>query len=408
MRDLMHMIVYTIFIVGILIGCDNKISEDEIVNYYDINRKNSLNQLFSIFESEDDLRSNDAEELFKIVHISDAHVTSWSSNNRIPVPHNLQEAVWFANDRSAAINAMVETGDHIGNKEETTREEALEFLDIFTNTLYTNNRIPTFTSTGNHDANMMHPHHREYALHKTDIYNHLTSKTNYPIHTPGTENYYYADVENPQGGFIRFIALDVIDQEGTEYNAQQYAVISQQQIDWLCETALKVNMTEKHSIIILMHYPLVSKNEILRKFSFSNTYSLLISEIIEAFRKKKSLNKTYTIPAIAINTSFENTPGEFVCYLGGHIHTYLDFEIDILPDSEPDMPNQVMIIANNMSPSDKSEISPIERHREGLRNNTFNIYAIDTKSKTIYITFFGATAFHYPNVITRKYGATTI
>ena len=404
--------VYCIFVSGILSGCGKQeMTESEIDYYYNINKTNCLTKLHSISQSANNLKSSSSESLFNIVHISDSHVTSWSSNNHIPIPSNLLEAVWFANDPKVSINAMVETGDHIGNKEETTREEALRFLDAFAYTLYNNNQIPTFTATGNHDANMMHPHHRNFALSKGDIYNRLTTKTNYPIHSNGIENYYYADVRNPSGGFIRFIALDVIEQEGTEYNAQQYAVFSQKQISWLCETALKENMTKDHSIIVLTHYPMPSSNERIQSFVSNNTiYNWAsITEVIEAFRAKRSLAKKYRnrvveTDTLSINTSFENTPGEFICYLGGHAHTYLSYEVEGYQNADAALPKQIMILANNMSPSDRNKNSHIERYTQGLRNNTFNIYAIDTQAKQIHITFFGATSFHHPEVITLKYG----
>ena len=56
-----------------------------------------------------------------------------------------------------------------------------------------------------------------------------------------------------------------------------------------------------------------------------------------------------------------------------------------------------------MSPSEKNPISPIERETVGIKNNTFNIYSIDTKKRTIDVTFFGATLVSYPQVINIKY-----
>lgn len=405
-------VICAILILEVLGGCSEKeITIEEVNHYYDINKQNSINMLSSISPKTNGLKSGE-EDFFKIVHISDAHVSSWSSNNRIPTPGNLSEAVRFANDPEINIDVIVDTGDHIGNKHETTIEDALNFLDAFANTLYKNNKIPTFTCTGNHDANMMSPDFSNHALSKELIHYHLTSRTNHKIQTAGTENYYYADVSNPQGGFIRIIAMDVIDQEGTKYDAQHFAVISQKQIDWLCETALKENMTDKHSVIVLIHYPMPSYNDgtIIR---FENEFLYdwkAIPDIIEAFRCKKSVSSKYYnqkyggVDYINVNASFENVPGEFICYLGGHAHTYINYEVKGFETLEPLLPKQIMILANNMSPSDKSKYSPIERHREGLRNNTFNIYAIDTKTKTIHITFFGATAFYYPKVITLKYG----
>ena len=398
---------FLMLIVGFHTGCSKKsASEEEILEYYELNRQNSL-RVFSpvMYNSSEGFQ----EELFKIVHISDAHVSTWSHGNHIQNPYNVKEAVRFANDKATKINTMVATGDHISNMVTTTRSEALRYMNYFTNALYSNNYIPTFTTTGNHDANMLNPNYMVYALSKADLYSTLTSKINYPIYSEGQENYYYADLPNPMGGTIRIIALDVTDQENFVYSAQHNAIISQKQINWLCHDALTRNMTDLHSIIILIHFPLPpDKDEVLSDFmhnEFLHNWNM-IPEIVEAFRTKQTLTKKYgnrllVSDSISVDVSFINTPGEFICYLGGHLHTYLDYEVKSSANSS--LPNQIMLIANNMSPSDKNEISPIERSNVGLRNNTFNLYAIDTKLKMIYVAFFGATSFYYPNIIILQY-----
>jgi predicted MPP superfamily phosphohydrolase len=395
-----------VLVTGIFTGCNKQsTAEEERIEYYEINRQNSL-RLFTpvMFNSSE----GEKKELFKIVHISDAHVSSWSHGNHIQNPYNLKEAVRFANDTSTKINALVATGDHIGNMTSTTHDEAIRFLNNFTNTLYRNNTIPTFTSTGNHDANMLNPNHAVHALSKADLFTHLTSKINYKIHSEGPENYYYADLANPMGGVIRIITLDVTDQNDFIYSSQHNAIISQKQIDWLCHTALKKDMTELHSVIILTHQPMPAEDEALNAI-VPNYYLYdweLIPDIIEAFRNKQRFantywNKHYIYDYVFVDVSFEDSPGEFICYLGGHLHTYLDFQVKRSGDSP--LPNQMMIIANNMSPSEKNATSNIERNNVGLRNNTFNLYAIDTKRKLIHVAFFGATSFYYPQILTLPY-----
>jgi hypothetical protein len=255
---------------------------------------------------------------------------------------------------------------------------------------------------------MLNPNFSVYALSKTNLYTHLTSKINYLTHSDGIENYYYADIANPMGGMIRMIALDVTDQEEMVYSAQHNAILSQKQIDWLCHTALKKNMTNHHSVIILIHHPLPPDDEVLNRVvpSFFLYDWNMLPEIIEAYRTKQTLAKKYrnkllVSDSISVNVSFNDSPGEFICYLGGHLHTYLDYKVK--SSSNSTLPKQIMILANNMSPSEKSETTHIERSDSGLRNNTFNIYAIDTKKKVIHVAFFGATRFYYPQVLTLPY-----
>ena len=407
----MNRYIYVIILSLVLTVCffqgckKHSISEEERAEYYELNKQNSLRTFTPVMYNASE---GERRELFKIVHISDAHLSTWSHGNHIQNPFNLIEAIRFANDSSARINAIAATGDHISNSITTTRNEAIGYMNIFTKTLYNNNHIPTFTSTGNHDANMMNPHSMEYAFSKQDLYTYLTSKINYPIQSEGNENYYYADLVNPMGGKIRIIALDVTDQDILIYSAQHNAILSQKQIDWLCHTALKKDMTENHSVIILTHHPFPPADDEALSGIVKSEYLYnwhLIPDIVESFRTKQELTRKYrnkldVSDSISVSVSFVASPGEFICYLGGHLHTYLNYEVKSPTSS---LPNQLMIIANNMSPSDKSSISPIERSDTGLRNNTFNLYAIDTKKKMIYVAFFGATGFYYPNIIALNY-----
>ena len=407
LRFLKLSIIISALIIVFSSSCSkNSVTPEEIIEYYEINKQNSLRLLMPVMFNDQD---NIHKELFKIVHISDAHVAKWSRGNNTHNPNNLQEAVRFANEAATRINAIVATGDHIGNRNTTTRSEAVDFLDVFTNTLYKDNRVPTFTSTGNHDVNMMNEQFDLFAISKTELYNLLTSKINYHINLEGIENYYYADLPNPMGGVIRIIALDVTDQDYMLFNAQHNVILSQRQIDWLCHTALKTDMTDDHSVIILIHHPLPPANDedmtTIKRNDHLYNWNML-PEIIEAFRTKQTLSKKYrnkmdVSDSIAVNVSFSNSPGEFICYLGGHLHTYLNYEVRSSTNST--LPQQIMIIANNMSPSDKSPTTYIERSDTGLRNNDFNLYAIDTKNKMIYVTFFGATGFYYPQVLTLHY-----
>jgi hypothetical protein len=80
----------------------------------------------------------------------------------------------------------------------------------------------------------------------------------------------------------------------------------------------------------------------------------------------------------------------------------MHYEVDGFRNLNPALPRQNMIIANNMSPSEKHEKSPIIRETSGLRNNTFNIYAIDTQRRTVYVDFFGATACYYLDLSSKR------
>ena len=112
------------------------------------------------------------------------------------------------------------------------------------------------------------------------------------------------------------------DQPGTEYNTRIYAYYSQEQINWLGNIALKKGITDQHSIIILNHYPFQAYS------SKANTYLcdgdfvhpwFMIPEIIEAYRSRSSISKTYLNKLrdnknISVNFNFHDSKGEFICY----------------------------------------------------------------------------------------------
>lgn len=391
-------------VTGFLSGCDKE--EDMIWDDYEANRQLCLDGFTASSAGSLGLRVNQPNKIFTLVHISDAHLSSWSSNNKYGNPSNLIESVRFANDPELKVHALVATGDHINNTFNSARDEAFSYMEAFARAFYSHNTVPSFASTGNHDANLLNRDHPEYALGRADLFSLVTCRTNYPVQSPVGQNYYYADLADPMGGKIRIISLDVIDQEGTDYDVQHYATFSQRQIDWFCHTALKEGMTNEHRVIILVHFPLSTTNPEVRAFS-TNEYMYswtMIPEIVEAFRSKNDWKQTWrnrrnASDTLVVDVSFRDAPGDFVCYLGGHIHTYMHYEVDGFRNLNPALPRQIMIIANNMSPSEKNEKSPIRRETNGLRNNTFNVYAIDTQRRTIYVNFFGATAYYYLDLL---------
>ena len=92
-------------------------------------------------------------------------------------------------------------------------------------------------------------------------------------------------------------------------------------------------MTNKHSVIILNHYPFQyyskSGNTFLRDGDFVHSWHM-IPEIIEAFRKKEQIenvyeNKYHTNSPIHVKADFQTVPGEFICYLGEHAHLTTQF-----------------------------------------------------------------------------------
>lgn len=403
----LHKIIGVLFCLFFSSSCNSEIPEEYFVQNTQEALSNLNQIMYSTTISVNSLKAGKANERFKIVHISDVHLPRASANEDNICLRNLKEAIQFSNLNESKINAIVATGDYVNNSEKTNRQTIMTNLSLFNSIFFdSSNKVPSFLCTGNHDANMLTKDSTFY-LSKEDIHQCLFSNPNYPYEQTGVENYYYADVKEPSGNIIRFIVLDNTDQERFLYNAQHISCITQKQVDWLIQTALKKDMTDKHSIIILTHHPLqeYSKNQETYMCGGTHLYKAsLIPSIIDAFQQRKSISQTYkstTYPTstIHINGDFTQAKGEFICYLGGHAHTYGNFNVGIDGGAK-----QIMLLANTLSPSSQNNnYGYIDRDANHNKYNSFSIYSIDTKEKKIYITYFGATRTNTANITSISY-----
>lgn len=369
-------------------------NEFETSIYLD-NSELTARRIASIAYSTDEMGEN-REERFKLIHISDPHLSHWSVDNNHQNPVNLRQAIHFANREEHRFNAIVATGDFISNAK---KSDAFNFLKAFANHFYQDNQVPSFACTGNHDSNMTESSPTQLITY-SEIYTVLFSPENHRRHSEQSSNYYYADVDNPQGGTIRFIALDMLDQSQWKYDSLHYAYFSQEQIDWLANIALKEGVTPGHSIIILTHFPFQhtswgGKGSFLSNGDYVHSWNM-IPEIIEAYRSRTTIRKSYPntlTPSQPIHVDFDfiAAQGEFVCYLGGHAHCFATFEVNQLENRDPSLPTQQMILCTNQAPTENSTFyREVSRKDKTTSSNSFNIYAIDTRKKEIHITFFGA------------------
>jgi len=396
LTDLRRKISIYLLLVVSFTGCDDNpysLRSSDYEFYYTINNKDAADRLASVMYNKTDTAH--PVERFKIVHISDSHLSSWSKDNHSSYPNNLIESVAFANQSALRINAMLATGDHISD---TKKNEALANLNTFYKYLYTDNRIPTFPCYGNHDNNVNDKSKSEF-LTSAELANVFDNKGNYPLQRKAGKSYFYADVKNPMGGVVRIIALDMTDRSRNEFSTMVDAVFSQEQVDWLGNEALKQGMTDQHSVIIITHYPFQPYRDngstYLIEGNFSHTYKM-IPEIVEAYRSKTSIKKVFqsmwgSSNPISVDFDFSESSGEFICYMGGHVHSFALFDIVGLDNANENLLPQRMIICTNQAPTEKGVVfNRVSREDMSISSNSFNIYAIDTQERKIHITFFGA------------------
>ncbi|MDR1335657.1 MAG: hypothetical protein LBK22_02375, partial [Tannerella sp.] len=115
MNKFIHIItVLSCLLAAVLLpGCGDREKEEEeaVLSYYAVNRQLCLSEFAASTAGVMGLRVNRPNNIFTLVHISDAHLSPWSSNNKPGNPSNLIEAVRFANDPELKIHALAATGD---------------------------------------------------------------------------------------------------------------------------------------------------------------------------------------------------------------------------------------------------------------------------------------------------------
>lgn len=388
-------------LLWICCGCENTLDglslrSDQNERFYWGNNAAASERVAKIMYNES---NGSRSERFKIVHISDVHLSSWSPSNHYVLPINLRQSVQFANQPELRINVMAVTGDFISYRK---KSEAKAYMKSFASSLQQDNFIPYVICTGNHDSNIGAQEDRSPIMstlfYKPEITNLLFTNNQNSYKRIPNENYYYKDFSNPQGGTIRMIALDMIDQPSDVYNTLNYAHYSQEQINWLSNVALREGMTSSHSVIILNHYPFQHHDSGASTYLCDGDYVhpwYMIPEIVEAFRGHTTLTKTYPNQFggedIHVDADFTNNTATFICYLGGHIHANAYFEIKGLSNEQMNLPKQKMIICTNQAPSEAGTVyNRVKREEDSLSSNSFCIHAIDTQEHKIYITFFGA------------------
>ncbi len=140
-----HCLPCIILSVFVLCGCSSDEDKLKEVTAFQKNAKEASDFLMQIMNSANhgSFKNSSSYERFEIVHISDPHLSDWTTDNHYKSPKNLKEAVEFANIDSLEIDAMVATGDYISNNEETTASDVSMYIKAFISFLFENNNNGT-------------------------------------------------------------------------------------------------------------------------------------------------------------------------------------------------------------------------------------------------------------------------
>lgn len=223
---------------------------------------------------------------------------------------------------------------------------------------------PFLTVIGNHDAGSTNSPTTSYTTQASLIAKFITPNIEFADlangeYTEGANCYYYKDFSTYK---IRLIVLnqydypdaDAVEKETLDYR-RGFAFYSQAQISWLISTL--ASTPNDYHVIVCLHYAadnirvesgLFTSEKYTGKLSIYNdtdgifiepnpiTGGSIISDIINAWINKTSINYTYTYGItttqanLVANADFTSrTESNFVCYFGGHWHNSIMSHVDV-------------------------------------------------------------------------------
>lgn len=334
---------------------------------------------------------------FNFAFCSDIHYNSQSSDA------NLKELIDFTKHPLIKddISAIFCGGDVCNGQYGRDKNLALSEIASFKTRALESN-IPFLNIIGNHDDNISwtgrtNPTNTfSNALTKAEQHTLLIKpfSDKYSNIVPVTgKGYFHADFGAHK---IRVIGTDAYDwplvntgNGSIKYKstiAGQY--FSQAQLDWLQATL--ASTPAGYAVIVLTHCPVRSK--LTWSSGFIQGVDLL-PRIINAWKTGTSYNHSYsnsTFPELntARTFSFSGSGKEFICYLGGHVHSLISYQTEAFP-------NQKGFVVPCMWPSgagsgDAEETPTMVRGDHDEVRNSFAMMSVDRFNKNLIVTMFGA------------------
>lgn len=334
---------------------------------------------------------------FNFAFCSDIHYDSTNSDL------NLKELIDFTNhplikDDTSAIFCG---GDICNGQYGRTKSLALAEINNFT-TRALQSGVPFLNIVGNHDDNISWTGKTNptstfaQALTKIDQHNLLikpfADKYSNIVRVTN-KAYFHADFADHK---IRVIGTDAYEwplvntgNGSIKYKssiAGQY--FSQAQLDWL-QTTLAATPAG-YAVIVLTHCPVRSG------LTWSNGFvqgTDMLPRIINAWKNGTSYNHSYTngtFPELntSKNFSFTGSGKEFICYLGGHVHSLINYVTEAFPDQHGVV---VPCMWTSGAGSGDAEETPtmVRGENEEIRNS-FAYMSVDRYRKNLIVTMYGA------------------
>lgn len=179
---------------------------------------------------------------------------------------------------------------------------SLEYLDAL------REDMNVYIARGNHDATIRKSREEDvgYTMPYGQVRSAFAAHNSPATCAPEGKLYFYVDDTDAK---IRYVILDTSEKHLAEDQpwGVQYGMLDEQ-LRWLCDTALRLEDGRDWSVIVLGHIPCYEK--------ITDAGSVLapLRDILEAFRNKQCCQYG----------DFRNSKAELVMYLAGHMHQDLD------------------------------------------------------------------------------------
>jgi 3',5'-cyclic AMP phosphodiesterase CpdA len=312
--------------------------------------------------------SNVSDNLLTFAHISDLH------ND----PTNYTRFLNLLNEHDEIIDFGVVSGDLVDSGSSANFAEMVGCESVL------NGNVPVYKCMGNHETGM-------------------TLANIYTAYQPGSGDgnlYFFKDFSTQK---IRVIFLNQYDNESsTRGNTGHY---SQTQIDWFI-SQLSDAITNDLSVIVVLHsmgeagWPLYNKHgfyqQVLGDMYGAVNSAPIISDIINAFKHKKTLNKTYTYTdgdgSLNVNVTFSGY-GKFICYIAGHEHVDVIGYSQIYPDQLICLVQGGVVTSSTRTEAQAHWQSKYDTPRVAntVTSDSINVYSIDTVQKLVKVVKVGST-----------------
>lgn len=327
-----------------------------------------------------------------IIFFSDSHV---DFRNQAESLDNVRRTIEFSNESPVVFDAIVNSGDAITPFQIRPKQDAIDRFVPFFDELK-KSRTPVIYAKGNHDLNDWGNYPENAFTDKDfgDMYYDF-AESNFGIIRQTKKNgnkstWHYYDIEAQK---IRVVAVDILDvdktvknEEGTvKYYGGKFFYISNEQINWLCDTALRFDDKQEKDWGVILAFHMIPKD----KPEYQNAATELF-KICEAFNKGGKYENNYVCEyddrfSWNVRADFtdyaalEKKP-HIICCLIGHDHE----------DKHTVINGINLIWTLNGSATNLCGDARIARPLGTSLQNSFDILNIDTRKRRIRIFKYGA------------------